>query len=119
GGGSVRIPRIIGFSRMTDLMLTGRVLTADEGQQLGLSHYLVEPGEGLARAQELALRIATNAPLSNYAVMHALPRIASQPLEDGFFMEALMAAVTQSDPAAKQRMRAFLEKRAAKVGGKK
>lgn len=116
GGGSVRIPRIIGFSRMTDLMLTGRVLTADEGQQLGLSHYLVGPGEGLARAQELARRIATNAPLSNYAVMHALPRIASQPMEDGFFMEALMAAITQSDPAAKERMRAFLEKRASKVG---
>ena len=50
GGGSVRLPRLIGVSRMMDLMLTGRTYGAEEGQALGLSHYLVEPGEGLAKA---------------------------------------------------------------------
>ena len=44
GGGSVRLPRLIGTSRMTDMMLTGRTYEAEEGQAIGLSHYLVAPG---------------------------------------------------------------------------
>ncbi len=49
GGGSVRLPRIIGVSRMMDLMLTGRTYGAEEGQAFGISHYLVGEGEGLAK----------------------------------------------------------------------
>lgn len=116
GGGSARVPRLIGFARMTDMMLTGRVLDADEGQQVGLSQYRVPDGQGLSRAMELARRIASNAPLSNFAVMHALPRIADLPQADGLFVESLMAAIAQGDPAAKDRMRAFLEGKAGKVG---
>ena len=115
GGGSVRIPRLIGVSRMTDMMMTGRVLDASEGQQLGISQYLVGAGEGLTKAFELAHRIAQNAPLSNFAVMHALPRIADMSQSDGLFVESLMAAVAQGDEAAKTRIRAFLDGRAAKV----
>ena len=115
GGGSARVPRLIGVSRMTDMMMTGRVLDAAEGQQLGISQYLVEPGRGLAKANELAGKIATNAPLSNFAVMHALPRIADMAQPEGLFVESLMAAIAQGDEAAKTRVRAFLEGRAAKV----
>src|SRR5690349_2477911 len=71
GGGSARVPRLIGFSRMSDMMLTGRVLDADEGQAAGLSHYRVEDGAGLAKGIELAHKIAANSPLSNYAVVQA------------------------------------------------
>ncbi|MGE0799588.1 MAG: crotonase/enoyl-CoA hydratase family protein [Lautropia sp.] len=116
GGGSARIPRLIGFSRMSDMMLTGRVLDADEGQHAGLSHYRVADGAGLERARELATRIAGNAPLSNFAVLQALPRIASMSQGDGQFFESLMAAVAQSAPDAKRRMNEFLAGRAAKVG---
>lgn len=115
GGGSVRIPRLMGVARVTDLMLTGRVLDADEGQQVGLAQYRVADGQGLAKAIELAQRIAGNAPLSNYAVMHALPRIADQSQTEGLFTESLMAAVAESAPEAQERLRAFLEKRAGKV----
>ena len=41
-----------------DMMLTGRTYGAEEGQAMGLSHYLVEKGEGLAKGIELAERIA-------------------------------------------------------------
>ena len=115
GGGSVRIPRLIGFSRMTDMMLTGRVLDAREGERIGLTHYVTGRGEGLAKATELARRIAANAPLSNFAVMHALPRIADQPMQEGFLLESMMAAIAQSDEQAKLRMRDFLENKAGRV----
>ena len=116
GGGSVRISRLIGVARMTDMMLTGRVFDADEGQSFGISNYRVEDGAGLARALALGTKIAGNAPLSNYAITQALPRIADLPAGDGLFMESLISSIAQGDDAAKQRVRDFLEKRAAKVG---
>ncbi|QLP99046.1 MAG: crotonase/enoyl-CoA hydratase family protein [Burkholderiaceae bacterium] len=115
GGGSVRIPRLIGVARMTDMMLTGRVYDASEGERAGLAQYLVPAGGALDKALELARRIATNAPLTNYALMHALPRIAEQSADHGYLTEAMMAAIAQSAPDAKARVRAFLEGRAAKV----
>ena len=115
GGGAVRIPRLIGTARMTDMMLTGRVYKAEEGERAGFAQYLVPAGQARAKAIELAGRIAKNAPLTNYALMHALPRIAEQPADQGFLTEALMAAIAQSAPEAKQRVRDFLEGRAAKV----
>jgi len=115
GGGSVRIPKLIGVARMTDMMLTGRVYDAQEGERVGFAQYLVPEGEALAKAMELARRIAENAPLTNYALMHALPRIAEQPADQGYFTEALISSIAQSAPEAKSRLRDFLEGRAAKV----
>jgi enoyl-CoA hydratase/carnithine racemase len=115
GGGAVRIPRLIGAARMTDMMLTGRVYNAQDGERIGMAQYLVPPGTAFDKAFELAQRVAENAPLTNYALMHALPRIAEQPADQGFLTEALMAAIAQSAPEAKDRVRAFLEGRADKV----
>ncbi|OBS10672.1 crotonase/enoyl-CoA hydratase family protein [Acidihalobacter prosperus] len=116
GGGAVRIPRLIGLARMTDMLLTGRVFSAEEGQQMALSNYLTKAGEGLALAFALAERVARNAPLSNYAVLQALPRIARTEGEAGYLLEALMAAVAQGDAEAKARLRDFLAGRAEKAG---
>lgn len=115
GGGAARISRIIGVTRMQDMMLTGRVYDAAEGQAVALSHYLVEPGQGLARGLELARKIASNTALTNFAITHALPRIADVGQEQGLLTEALMAAIAGDNPEAKERVRQFLEKRAAKV----
>lgn len=115
GGGAVRIPRLIGAARMADMMLTGRVYHAEEGERVGLAQYLVPQGQAVDKAMELAKRVAQNAPLTNYALMHALPRIAEQPADQGFLTEALMAAIAQSAPEAKKRVRDFLEGRAAKI----
>ena len=115
GGGSVRIPKLIGVARMTDMMLTGRVYNAADGERVGLAQYLVPAGTALDKALALATQIATNAPLTNYALMHALPRIAEQPADHGFMTEAMMAAIAQAAPEAKERVRAFLEGKAAKV----
>ncbi len=115
GGGSVRLSALIGASRVMEMMLTGRTLSAVEGHANGLSHYLVDDGAGLGRALELAERIAGNAPFSNFAVMQLLPRIARSDPAAGFATEALTAAIAQGDDEAKARMKAFLEKRGPKV----
>jgi enoyl-CoA hydratase/carnithine racemase len=115
GGGSVRIPRLIGVARMADLMLTGRRYSADEGAALGLSQYVADDGAGLDLALDLAARIAENAFQTNFAIVQALPRIAEANPREGYFMEAMMAAIAQGTDDAKQRMQAFLDGRAQKV----
>lgn len=113
GGGSVRIARLIGADRMGEMMLTGRRLDADEGARLGLSHYLVGPGEALARAEALARQVLENASLANWAIVSALPRIAEMSAGNGFFVESLTAALTQTGPEVAGRIGAFLDKGAA------
>jgi enoyl-CoA hydratase/carnithine racemase len=116
GGGSVRVPRLIGAARMADMMLTGRVYRAEEGERVGFAQYLVGAGEGMAKGLELAQKIAGNAAMTNYAVMHALPRIAEATRDQGLFTESLIAGIAQSEPEAKARMHEFLQGRAKKVG---
>jgi enoyl-CoA hydratase/carnithine racemase len=115
GGGSVRVPRLIGAHRMADMMLTGRVLGAEEGQALGLSHYLTGPGEGLPHALELAQKIAANSPVTNFAVLQALPRIVEANPTEGYLLESLVAALAGSSPQAQERMQTFLAGRGGKV----
>ena len=115
GGGSVRLPPLLGVARMMDMMLTGRTLGAEEGQAIGLSQYLVDEGAGMAKALELAEHIAGNAPFTNFAVTHLLPRIAAIDPAAGFAAEALTAAIAQGEEEAKKRLKAFLEKRGPKV----
>jgi len=119
GGGSVRLPRLIGVARMTDMMLTGRVYSATEGASYGFAQYLTENGGALPKAMELADRIASNAPLTNFAVLQALPMIADANPQTGLLMESLMATVAQSDKEAKRRIREFLEHKTAKVKPKR
>ena len=88
---------------------------ATEGSAYGFAQYLTEPDGGLSKAMELAERIAANAPLTNFAVLQALPMIAEANPQTGLLMESLMATVAQSDKEAKRRIRAFLDRKTAKV----
>ena len=60
-GAAARLTLLIGAARAMDMMLTGRTYSAEEGQAMGLSTYLVDKGKGLAKGLELAERIAINA----------------------------------------------------------
>ncbi|MNE00649.1 putative enoyl-CoA hydratase echA8 [compost metagenome] len=116
GGATVRVARIISANRMVEMMLTGRALDAREGHRLGLAHYLCEPGQDvLEQAIELAQRIATNAALSNYAIVSSINRIADMSSTDGLFAEGLMAAVVQTGHDVQRRLGDFVEKRTEKV----
>jgi enoyl-CoA hydratase/carnithine racemase len=115
GGASVHVARLIGASRMADMMLTGRVLDAPTAERLGLAQYLVPQGEANAKAAELAWKVATMAPLTVLGVLQALPRIQDMSEDDGLFVESMMAALAQSGPEAAQRLADFAAKRGAKV----
>ena len=114
GGATVRVGRILGPDRMREMMLTGRRYGAEEGLRLGLAHYSVGEGEGLATARTLARRVADNAAFSNYLMLTALPRIGEMPREAGLYAESLAAAMSQTSDGAKEGLRAFLEKREPK-----
>jgi len=112
GGGSVNIQRHLGYARMADLMLTGRVLSAEEGERANLVQYVVPEGESFAKAKQLAEKIATNAPLTNWAIVTALPRIGEAPHDDGLFMESLIGPSIRSSQGS-QRLQQFLDGSAA------
>jgi (methylthio)acryloyl-CoA hydratase len=115
GGASLRLSRLIGVSRMQEMMLTGRTYGAEEGMVLGFSHYVVENGMGLARGIELARRAASNAPMTNFAIIHALPHAAEAPHATGSLIESMASAIAQDTPEAKARLAEFLSGRAARV----
>ena len=96
------------------MMLTARRLTADEGQALGLSHYLVDDGAGFDKALELAGRIAANPAFANATIVNAVSRIADMSVSDGLFAESMATALTQASTEAQSRIQGFLDKRAGK-----
>ncbi|HTQ66492.1 MAG TPA: crotonase/enoyl-CoA hydratase family protein [Puia sp.] len=115
GSASVRLPKLIGMARVADMMFTGRVIDAKEGNSIGISQYIAEEGKGLEKARELAAKITGNAALTNYALMHILPRIVDASQEGALMMESLIAAISRETPEAKQRMKEFLDGRAKKI----
>ena len=111
GGGSVSIGRLIGADRLTEMLLTGRVYSGIDGERLGLAHYVVPEGQALAKADELAGRIARNSRTINSLVMQTITKIGSMPPAAGLYAECLAAALSQPGPDAEEGLRAFLEKR--------
>jgi len=111
GGGSVRITRLIGASRVMDMMLTGRRYAAPDAERIGAVHYVVDDGAGLAFGMELARAIASNAAHSNAAILQALPRIADMSYADGLYLEASTAAMMATADESRERIAAFLDRK--------
>ncbi|MGJ4953545.1 crotonase/enoyl-CoA hydratase family protein [Bradyrhizobium sp. HKCCYLS20291] len=112
GGGSVRAARLMGVARMTDLMLTGRTIDAQQAERWNIVQYVVPAGTALDAAFDLAKQAASNAELSNYSIVNGLPRIAEMSRDDGLFAESFISAFTATSPDAEARMTAFLDKQA-------
>ena len=111
GGASVRVSKIIGPDRMTEMMLTGRRYDAEDGYRLGLSHYLVDDAEVLPEAFRLTRQIASNAPLSNWASINAVANIGDMSMANGLYTESMAAALAQSSDEANKRMQDFLNRK--------
>jgi enoyl-CoA hydratase/carnithine racemase len=112
GGGTVRIQRVVGYTVMADMMLTGRLLSAAEGEREHIVRYVVPPGQALTKAMELAAKIARNTPDTNWRITSVLPRINDLSHDDGLFMEYLNSNLQRS-PETAERLREFVEGRAA------
>ncbi len=112
GGGTVRIQRVVGTTVMTDMMLTGRLLSAQEALTEHIVRYVTPVGGALAKARALARRIAQNTPDTNWKIINVLPRVADLSHNDGLFMEQLNSAMAR-DAAVEARLRDFVEGRAA------
>ncbi|EEA02814.1 Enoyl-CoA hydratase/isomerase [Burkholderia sp. H160] len=96
GSGSVRIPRLIGASRVTEMMLTGSVLSVNDAHHIDIAHYVVDDGAGLAKARELARLVVGNAAATNYAIINGISRISEIPVGEGLFTETMATAMNRS-----------------------
>ncbi len=111
-GGTWRLPRLLGLGRARDIVFTGRILEADEAYAIGVFEYLAEPGAALDTAFETARRIAANAPLAIQVAKVSLNALARG--ADPRSVEQLGQALLFDSPEKRERMTAFLEKRARK-----
>lgn len=114
GAGSVNIQRLIGYARMADMMLTGRVYGAAEAERINAVQYVVPKGESLAKATEIAHRITENPPLVNWAVAAYLQRTGDMSHDDGMFAESLLGPSIRVGQNT-DRIEAFLEGRAKPI----
>lgn len=114
GGGTVRIQRIVGYTVMADMMLTGRLLSPAEGEREHIVRYVVPAGQALAKAKELAAKIAQNTADTNWRITNVLPRVNDLSHDDGLFMEYLNSNMARPPETAK-RLREFVEGKAKRL----
>ncbi len=97
-GGTQRLPRIVGLGRALELILTGRVIEADEAHRIGLVNEVVQDGGALDRAKELAQQLAELPQAALLADRQAVYDGIGRPLEDGLEGEARLGqAVIEAD----------------------
>ena len=110
-GGTQRLPRIVGRGLATDLILSGRIIKADEALRLGLVSEVVEPEALLGRARELLDVILANGPAAIAASLIAIRDGLDLGLDEGLALEAKLFAEACARPEMKEGTRAFLDKR--------
>jgi enoyl-CoA hydratase/carnithine racemase len=110
-GGLYWLPRIIGLGPAMELLLTGRMIDAEEARALRLINRLVAPADLLPTAEALARQIAQNPPLAVQAVKEAIRRTLAAGLEEGLNVSEHMNRVLQLSEDAREGARAFEEKR--------
>lgn len=118
GGGTVRVQRVVGYTVMADMMLTGRILNIQEGEREHIVRYVVPAGQALEKAKELATIIARNTYDTNWRITNLLPRINDFSHEDGLFVEYLNSNMART-AETESRLRDFVEGRAAPLVAKK
>ncbi|MGC8966813.1 MAG: enoyl-CoA hydratase/isomerase family protein [Thermus sp.] len=111
---SVILSRAVGEKAAKDLLLTGRLVGAEEAKALGLVNRVAPPGRALEEAVALAEEVAKNAPTSLRLTKELLLALPGMGLEDGFRLAALANAWVRETGDLKEGIRAFFEKRPPK-----
>jgi enoyl-CoA hydratase len=118
GGGTQRLPRIVGLGAALRLILTGELIGADEALRLRLVEEVLEPGQLLERARAIAETIAAKSPVAVAAAKEATRAALSLPLDEGLKLETALFQLCFSSEDKQEGVRAFLEKRAAAFVGR-
>lgn len=110
-GGTQRLPRLVGRGRALEILLTGRNVTAEEAEKIGLANAVCDPEELEAVVSELLGSILANGPL---AVSHCLEAVNSgleMGLDDACLLEATLFGVGAASEQMREGTTAFLERR--------
>lgn len=116
-GGTQRLPRLVGKGVALDLLLTGRMVDAEEALRIGLVSRVVEPEALMATARELMTGILAMGPLAVAACIEAVDQGLEMSLTEGLTLEANHFGLLSATVDQKEGMRAFLAKRPAAFTG--
>jgi enoyl-CoA hydratase len=118
GGGTQRLPRIVGLGAALRLILSGELIDATEAHRIGLVEEVLPPTDLLDRAFALAETMASKSPVALAAAKEATRAALSLPLEDGLKLETSLFQLCFSSEDKAEGVRAFLEKRPANFTGR-
>jgi enoyl-CoA hydratase len=111
GGGTVRLPRQIPYVHAMDILLTGRLIGADEALSMGVINRIVQRDELESAALALALQVAGNGPLAVRRIKEAVWRQSDLPLDEAYELESTLGADVFRSDEAREGLAAFAEKR--------
>ena len=116
-GGTQRLPRVIGQSRATSMILTSRLADAREALEIGLVHHAAEREEAAGYAASLAATIASYAPVAARYLKETLLKGADLTLAQGLGLEADLTVILQSTADRAEGIASFLERREPEYRG--
>ncbi|HQR17171.1 MAG TPA: enoyl-CoA hydratase-related protein [Gemmatimonadales bacterium] len=117
-GGTVRLPRLVGKGRALDLLLTARMVGAEEALQMGLVNRVVPADKLMAEAESLLRTVLANGPLAVRLCIEAVDAGLEMSLEEALLLEANHFGLLASTDDMREGMGAFLEKRTASFRGR-
>jgi len=118
GGGTQRLPRLVGKGKALEMILTGARIPAAEALRIGLVERVVPTGEALKAATELARTIAEKAPIALRYAKEAVVKGLGMALEDGLRLEGDLSTLLRTTEDRLEGAKAFLEKRKPRWAGK-
>ncbi|MCY4577733.1 MAG: enoyl-CoA hydratase/isomerase family protein [Chloroflexi bacterium] len=116
-GGTQRLPRIVGQSQATDMILRSRLLDAQEALEIGLVNHVGEHEEAAGYAHSLATTITSHAPIGARYLKETLMKGADMTLEQGLGLEADLTVILQSTADRAEGIASFLERRQPEYRG--
>ncbi len=118
GGGTQRLPRVVGLGAAMRLILTGDLIDATEAHRLGLVEEVTAPGDLMARANAIADTIAARSPVAVAAAKEATRAALSLPLGEGLKLETALFQLCFASEDKAEGVRAFMEKRTPSFPGR-